>query len=570
MCECRAPKLRDMALGSIFFVLLVVGVTESDREAAQVASNQLELCRAVVHEMHVEIHKHNLRDDAKGEDDIFETVPAICLSVVQRYTFTRAHDGDVDEKSWTFAPIPKSQSEAQQPDVQALLLTKHACEVFVDEWQQEISEHMYRYVLNQSDEYIAERLCEDRIRIGKPTPTPTPAPARQSTLSPQEPELKPTPERQPHHHPGSPASPGGSSAGIDSSSFDTLLAKYDTDGSLASLLEQERTEPERNLPQSHQAEVRAASRQHSLRCDVCAVATRQAYWGARHARHYASDGALERRHGSLRDEEALVARASALCVGQLLDEGQMPRQPGNPPEWASGYSVVQAEVQGQNQTQAEARGESHPPATSNVGSDVISWRLERARPKDIGEVSGARFAHNRVFDSHAQRTADSTASQAAHDAQIREVKRNTIVSRACKALFSEKEAVDLAETIYSQYAAAIKVQSKTKPEARLDMNRVAQTITQTFCADCCQCIPEQLKLGLTVDADFHGGNIAYHSKGKKRKRKSAKKSRKKKAHGLKGKRRGIRRRRKPRKKKRTTTVQNKQKHGDDSAAEGEL
>ena len=100
-----------MALGSIFFVLLlVVGVTESDREAAQVASNQLELCRAVVHEMHVEIHKHNLRDDAKGEDDIFVTVPAICLSVVQRYTFTRAHDGDVDEKSWTFAPIPKSQS----------------------------------------------------------------------------------------------------------------------------------------------------------------------------------------------------------------------------------------------------------------------------------------------------------------------------------------------------------------------------------------------------------------------------------------------------------------------------
>ena len=57
------------------------------------------------------------------------------------------------------------------------------------------------------------------------------------------------------------------------------------------------------------------------------------------------------------------------------------------------------------------------------------------------------------------------ARQAAHDAQIREVKRNTIVSRACKALFSEKEALDLAETIYSQYAAAIKVQSLDQEHA---------------------------------------------------------------------------------------------------------
>eukprot|EP00936_MAST-01D_sp_MAST-1D-sp1_P000212 g212.t1 len=469
------PNTWHFVVACVLILLLnasAVGVTESARRAAQVASNQLALCRAVVHEMHVEIHKHNLRDEAKGEDDIFDTVPAICLSVVQHYTFTRTNDDKSSGENWAFAPLPKSQSDTQLPDIQALLLTKHACEAFVDEWQQEISEHMYRHVLSKSDEYIAEQLCEKFIRIGKPAPAP--ASAHQPIVSAQKPELKYTPKREAQHHPGSSTLPGGSRADIDSSSFDTLLAKYDTDGSLASLLEQERTAPELNLPQSHQAEVHAASQQHSLRCDVCAIATRQAYWGARHATHYAPDGARDRQHGALRDENALVARASALCVGQLLDEGQMPRQPGNPPEWASGYSIVQIQKQGKNHTEIQEQGEQHRHATSNVGSD-ISWRLERARLKNVGEVSGARFAYDRVFDSHEHRTVDSTASQAAHDAQIREIKRNAIISRACKALFSEKEAVDLAETIYSQHAAAIKLQTRGKSETKLDMNRVAQT-----------------------------------------------------------------------------------------------
>ena len=34
--------------------------------------------------MHIEVLKHNLKKD--GEDDVYETVPAICLGVVQNYT----------------------------------------------------------------------------------------------------------------------------------------------------------------------------------------------------------------------------------------------------------------------------------------------------------------------------------------------------------------------------------------------------------------------------------------------------------------------------------------------------
>ena len=45
------------------------------------------MCRGVIREMHTEIHKHSLRKN--GEDDIYETVPAICLAIVQNYTLTK-------------------------------------------------------------------------------------------------------------------------------------------------------------------------------------------------------------------------------------------------------------------------------------------------------------------------------------------------------------------------------------------------------------------------------------------------------------------------------------------------
>jgi hypothetical protein len=43
------------------------------------------MCNAVIDEMHGEILKHDLKKD--GEDDVYETVPAICLGVVQNYTY---------------------------------------------------------------------------------------------------------------------------------------------------------------------------------------------------------------------------------------------------------------------------------------------------------------------------------------------------------------------------------------------------------------------------------------------------------------------------------------------------
>jgi hypothetical protein len=54
-------------------------------EVSSIRANTGAMCRAMINEMHIEILKHNLRQ--AGEDDIYETVPAICLGVVQNYTF---------------------------------------------------------------------------------------------------------------------------------------------------------------------------------------------------------------------------------------------------------------------------------------------------------------------------------------------------------------------------------------------------------------------------------------------------------------------------------------------------
>ena len=73
------------------------GAISRPAEKDIIRANTGAMCHAMIDEMHIEILKHNLRKT--GEDDIFETVPAICLGVVQNYTF-EAPDGN-DARLWT-------------------------------------------------------------------------------------------------------------------------------------------------------------------------------------------------------------------------------------------------------------------------------------------------------------------------------------------------------------------------------------------------------------------------------------------------------------------------------------
>ena len=75
-----------------------------------VASSRRKMCEAIVAEMHIEILKHNLKKD--GEDDVYETVPAICLGVVQNYTFSSGDAGPLLSWSRLFASAETSRGVA--------------------------------------------------------------------------------------------------------------------------------------------------------------------------------------------------------------------------------------------------------------------------------------------------------------------------------------------------------------------------------------------------------------------------------------------------------------------------
>ena len=68
-------------------VALMPWAALSRDEHEAISTTRDAMCRGVVREMHTEIHKHSLRKN--GEDDIYETVPAICLAIVQNYTLTK-------------------------------------------------------------------------------------------------------------------------------------------------------------------------------------------------------------------------------------------------------------------------------------------------------------------------------------------------------------------------------------------------------------------------------------------------------------------------------------------------
>ena len=79
-------KYSVIALVALLSALTRVSTETAVAQAAYRAT-RVSMCRAVVREMHIEIHKHKLRKN--GEDDIYETVPAICLAIVNNYTLSQ-------------------------------------------------------------------------------------------------------------------------------------------------------------------------------------------------------------------------------------------------------------------------------------------------------------------------------------------------------------------------------------------------------------------------------------------------------------------------------------------------
>lgn len=293
--------------------------TEDDASAA-LRHTRRDLCHAIVAEMHTEIHKHSLRKD--GEDDIYETVPAICLAIVQNYSLSRT---PAPARSWKLAKRATKLDDDEAPDPASfahLMTLKKVCEMFTDEQQQELSELMYKETYAKDPTDIQASFCTGEVI------SPPPPPKRRGSKS------------------ASGGGGGGSSGSSGDSSesgskkrkaknsarvedpptpsMDELLKKYDTDGSISNLIEMERESPELMLEPAELSEVKTGAEE--LRCDVCRAATSVAHRRAKKRK--------------ARDEEQLSELAAELCVGTPEGSAEYPKYPGNPPLWGEMYTVA--------------------------------------------------------------------------------------------------------------------------------------------------------------------------------------------------------------------------------------
>lgn len=267
------------------------------------------MCRGVVREMHTEIHKHSLRKN--GEDDIYETVPAICLAIVQNYTLTKTPRSKTSS-SWALLKraTKLDDEEGGMPDPETfkhIMTLKKACEAFTDDFQQELSELMYKDALVKDPDVIIDEFCLPLDSLKKPK-RPTP-PKKRAPASPSPPKSRKRSEP--------PAAAGPPS-------MDDLLQKYDTDGSISNLIELERENPEAMLEPDDLAKVQAGSTE--IRCDVCRALAKATLQRAKTAK-------------VLRDEDGLSEIVGDICVGTPESSGAYPKYPGNPPLWGEMYTV---------------------------------------------------------------------------------------------------------------------------------------------------------------------------------------------------------------------------------------
>ena len=205
-----------------------------------------------------------------------------------------------------------------------MLLTKKACEHFAEVWQQEVSEVMYRDVQRRSSSEIAKAFCKGaRGYAGEEDASPAPS------LPPKRSQKKPSGGAAGAANHAA-RSKGNGSANADAEKrqqqpdLNDLLAKYDKDGSLAALMDLEKEAPESMLSEQQQRDIKRGTT--DIVCDVCGVAVRRAHAQAARAR-------------ALRDEAKLIDIVSGLCVGEHLVDGRFPKVAGNPPVWATRYSV---------------------------------------------------------------------------------------------------------------------------------------------------------------------------------------------------------------------------------------
>jgi hypothetical protein len=382
--------------------------------------------------MFIEIRKHNLRKD--GEDDIYETVPAICLGVVQNYTYT---DGALEFRG----PLDESPG-APMPDISAMMLVKKACEKFTEKYVDEISGVVYKQVYSSEADATADSFC-NAIKVDEEAEAKEKSQRSKSKPAKKKKTAKAQPKKE----------------APTEATFQKFLDAHDKDGSISALLSMEKDSPEKMLPDEDQASIKAGTPQ--VRCSVCKAAVGQVLKRAK-----------AKKGRAMQDEGELADLVSDICVGQpscenvqarLLDrgstsrvsdsncvpEGVYPAIPGNPPAWAAYYRVLKSK-----------EGRCLYSTIKNGIRQVTlffysRWKLGKAKKNKAGKYPKM----GRRGMTEEQHTA--------------EVIKNTMISQACKQSFDNEDSdMDLSEIIFKHKADT----SKSK-------------VRDIFCASSCESTP---------------------------------------------------------------------------------
>ncbi|KAG8462522.1 hypothetical protein KFE25_010347 [Diacronema lutheri] len=357
-------------------------------------ADQADMCRVVIHELAAEVLKFDLR--AHGEDDIYETVPAICFALVRAYKLAPAEgvpegalllvqrEADGDEVAT--APGAPAPIAAGPSAVESYVRVKRECEHFTDRWHQELSELIYRHVAKWSAAQMADEFCARVVRGVKPERR---APARrQRAAASARSALHDAPaERESGSAPGSRAAEREEAA-----RYEEAFKLLDRDGSMRRLMQIEAHSPELMLDDADAAQM-AVAVEH-VACDVCGLVVDEA-----HARVAELAGGL-----ASASEEALLDATEGLCEG---DEPLNPMRPGNPPRWAERHEARPPDalggrwrVRALSPTERRARAKDAALYEQRVFSNAVLMRACRRAlhdaPDDEQTLASALLAARRL------------------------------------------------------------------------------------------------------------------------------------------------------------------------------
>jgi hypothetical protein len=299
--------------------------------------------------------------------------PATRGSAANRFARARA-------QGWLLRRRERSLDEEEAPsaaEFEHLLTLKKCCEAFTEEFQQELSELMYKEVHRRTAKEIEAAFCESEAVLTPPPPPPSKR-SRRRAASAKGKARRGAADAADAPADGTPASGLGS--------MPDLLRKYDTDGSIANLMELERENPEAMLEPDDLEQVQLGSQQ--TQCAACRAMCKVGLTRVK-------------KRKALRDEDRISEVVSNLCVGTPAGDDSYPKYPGNPPLWGELYTV--------------RRG--------GGGSGV--WEMRKLPKGAMAEEASGELGYDALLIKHA------------------------IIQRACRATLAESE-VDLAELIYTE------------------------------------------------------------------------------------------------------------------------